>query len=60
MVDDIKKASEARNVNELIAWVKKGKSKSEKQKRLEEAKKVDFYWSSFNSDLELKEMESQL
>lgn len=57
MVDDIKKASEARNVNELIAWVKKGKSKSEKQKRLEEAKKVDFYWSSFVDDQKLNEFE---
>jgi hypothetical protein len=60
VVDDIKRASEAKNVNELITWIKKGSSNSEKKQRLEEAKKIDFYWASFNSDLQLKEVESIL
>lgn len=60
MVDDIKKASEARNINELIAWVKNGKSIPEKQKRLEEAKRVDFYWSSFVDDQKLNEMNDEI
>lgn len=57
---DIKVASEAKSVNELIVWVKEGKTINEKLKRLEEAKSIDFYWSSFNTDLQLKEVESTL
>lgn len=55
MVRDIYKAKDALDVNELIAWVKKGPSKVEKSNRLQEAISIDFYWSSFKSDDELKQ-----
>lgn len=60
MVRDILKAKDAADVNELIAWVKKGKSKAEKTARFQEAVTIDFYWSSFKSDEELKEVSTIL
>lgn len=55
MVRDIYKAKEARDIDELLSWVKKGKNKSDKANRLQEAASINFYWSSFKSDDELKQ-----
>ena len=55
MVREIHMARDAEDVNELVAWVKKGKNRAEKHLRLQEAVTIDFYWSSFKSDEELKQ-----
>jgi flagellar motor switch protein FliM len=60
MVRDIYRAKEAQDIDELVAWVKKGKSKDEKSQRLQEAKVIDFYWASFKSDEELKTLANVL
>ncbi len=60
MVRDINVAKDARDVDELIAWIKKGKNKTEKSIRYSEAYNINFYWASFKSDTELKQIEEQL
>jgi hypothetical protein len=60
MVRDIVRAKDAQDINELTTWVKKGKSRGEKTQRFKEASTIDFYWSSFKTDEELRSLETAL
>lgn len=60
MVRDIIRAKDAQDINELTTWVKKGKTKVDKVQRLKEAATIDFYWSSFKTDEELRSLEIAL
>ncbi len=60
MVREIYEAKDAHDVNELIAWVKKGKSNAEKSARLQRAKHMNFYWSSFRTDCDLKNLNDEI